>query len=108
MSEQESPLPGWRGGGIFASRGTTLRLKDFRLSLNRDQTEIVDSGFRTQLRIEMWAEWLFAAQERCAAAVAARAEAISAGPEDEFNAALVREFHASLQAICAVGFLTSI
>lgn len=88
---------GWRGSGILPTGG--FRIRDLSISLTGPQKPIT-----AEVRTDTWPHWIAVARASNDQAASARADGISAGPDEDFRRALELEFRVSMTSVCASAF----
>lgn len=93
-----------RGGGVHVRRGG-LRLRNLSLTFDRSTGDLVDTSMITELRLDVFPDWLDIAKRAAADAETARATAVEAAEDDDaFNSAIGDEFRTSTVAVAAAAF----
>jgi hypothetical protein len=100
----DRPRKSDRGGGIHISGG--FRIRNLSLSIDQKTGELAGTSTTPEVRNDVFTHWLTVAEESADAADHARVEAAAAPREEDetFNAAVEREFRASMVAVAAAGF----
>jgi hypothetical protein len=97
---------GDRGGGIHITRRSDFRIRDFHLSFDATTGELADSSMVTELRTDIFDDWLRIAERASDDSAAARRDALKTPLEEKeaFASAVQREFEAAMIAVAASAF----
>src|SRR4051794_17471413 len=97
---------GDRGGGIHITRRSDFRIRNLSLSIDATTGEVTASPITTELRTDIFDDWLRIAERSAAESEAARLDALETPLQESeaFTTAVQREFEAAMMAVAASAF----